>query len=77
MDTPKDIVMLILDFFYTFSAFFSVNDLSFKFGSDNFEETLLATREPQPPNLDQKASSFRKTQTETFRFPTLADLSFI
>ena len=75
MDTPKDMVMLILDFFYTFSAFFSVNDLSFKFGSDNFEETLIATREPQPPNLDQKASSFRKTQTETF--PTLADLSFI
>ena len=68
--------MLILVFFLIlFFAFFSVNDLSLKFGSDNFEETLLATREPQPPNLDQRASSFRKTQTETF--PTLADLSFI
>ena len=44
MDTPKDMVMLILDFFAIFFAFFSVYDLSFKFGSDNFEETLLATK---------------------------------
>ena len=45
MDTPKDMVMLILDFFaFFFFAFFSVYDLSFKFGSDNFEETLLATK---------------------------------
>ena len=81
MDTPKDIffffffLVLILNFFAIFFAFFSVYDLSFTFGSDNFEETLLATREPQPPNLYQRASSFRKTHTETFL--TLAELSFI
>ena len=40
MDTPTAMVILILNIFCHFFAFFSVHDLNCKFWSDNFEETL-------------------------------------
>ena len=40
MDTPTAMVILILNIFFHFFAFFSVYDLNCKFWSDNFEETL-------------------------------------